>query len=257
MIDERLRRIAAAQPRPLLFATMSGAHLYGFASPDSDFDLRGVHMLSCAEVVGLDTGPETVEVSDVVEGLDLDLVTHDLRKFVGLMLRPSGFVLEQLFSPLIVVGGAAHDELRELGRGCVTRHHLNHYLGFFHSQWQLFEKEPRLKGLLYGFRVLLTGIHLMRTGEVEADLGRLLSEADIPFLPELIERKRAGAEKQALLETDLDRYRRAVAGLEETLRSAAERTSLPDRPSTRPALNDFLIRRRLATLATPAAATRV
>jgi hypothetical protein len=33
-IDPRLRRIVAAQPYPLLFATISGAHLYGFPSPD-------------------------------------------------------------------------------------------------------------------------------------------------------------------------------------------------------------------------------
>lgn len=34
-IDPRLHRITAAQPYPLLFATISGAHLYGFPSPDS------------------------------------------------------------------------------------------------------------------------------------------------------------------------------------------------------------------------------
>ena len=44
-IDPRLHRIVAAQPYPLLFATISGAHLYGFPSPDSDFDLRGAHVL--------------------------------------------------------------------------------------------------------------------------------------------------------------------------------------------------------------------
>ena len=45
-IDPRLQRIVAAQPYPLLFATVSGAHLYGFPSPDSDFDLRGAHVFS-------------------------------------------------------------------------------------------------------------------------------------------------------------------------------------------------------------------
>jgi hypothetical protein len=38
-------RIVAAQPYPLLFATFSGAHLYGFPSPDSDFDPLGAHVL--------------------------------------------------------------------------------------------------------------------------------------------------------------------------------------------------------------------
>ena len=49
-IDPRLHRIVAAQPYPLLFATISGAHLYGFPSPDSDFDLRGAHVLPLEKV---------------------------------------------------------------------------------------------------------------------------------------------------------------------------------------------------------------
>ena len=51
---------AGAQPYPLVFATVSGAHLYGFASVDSDVDLRGVHVLPLDEVIGLRTGPETL-----------------------------------------------------------------------------------------------------------------------------------------------------------------------------------------------------
>ena len=35
-LDPHLHTIVAAQPYPLLFATISGAHLYGFPSPDSD-----------------------------------------------------------------------------------------------------------------------------------------------------------------------------------------------------------------------------
>ena len=50
-IDSRLHHIVAAQPYPLLFATISGAHLYGFPSPDSDFDLRGAHVLPLEKVL--------------------------------------------------------------------------------------------------------------------------------------------------------------------------------------------------------------
>src|SRR5947199_20183 len=53
-IDPRLKRIFAAQPYPLLLATINGAHLYGFPSPDSDFDLRGARVLPLVKVVGLD-----------------------------------------------------------------------------------------------------------------------------------------------------------------------------------------------------------
>lgn len=44
---------------PLLFATVSGAHLYGFPSRDSDVDLRGVHLLPLPEVIGLREGEQT------------------------------------------------------------------------------------------------------------------------------------------------------------------------------------------------------
>jgi len=61
--DSRLKRIVAAQPYPLLFATISGAHLYGFPSPDSDFDLRGAHVLPLDEVVGLEAGQTAAPTS--------------------------------------------------------------------------------------------------------------------------------------------------------------------------------------------------
>ena len=83
----RLHRIVAAQPYPLLFATISGAHLYGFPSPDSDFDLRGAHVLPLEKVVGLDVRDETVQDSSVIEGLEMDIVSHDVRKFFGCCSR--------------------------------------------------------------------------------------------------------------------------------------------------------------------------
>jgi hypothetical protein len=37
---ERLQGVVSRHPYPLLFATISGAHLYGFPSTDSDYDER-------------------------------------------------------------------------------------------------------------------------------------------------------------------------------------------------------------------------
>src|SRR5215204_2319028 len=100
---ELLHSVAASQTYPLLFATVSGAHLYGFHSPDSDYDLRGVHVLPLQEVVRLKPAREieTITVSNEISGLEMDLVTHDIRKFFALLLRKNGYVLEQLYSPLI------------------------------------------------------------------------------------------------------------------------------------------------------------
>jgi hypothetical protein len=93
-IDELLQQEIAAQSYPLLFVTVSAAHLYGFPSPDSDYDLRGMHILPAREVVGLYEPCETVEVSKVREGHEIDLVTHDAAKFFRLLLKQNGYVLE-------------------------------------------------------------------------------------------------------------------------------------------------------------------
>lgn len=246
-IDPRLYRHVQEHPYPLVFATISGAHLYGFPSPDSDYDLRGVHNLPLEEVVGLLPARETVEKSSLDDGLEIDLVTHDVKKFFGLLLKKNGYVLEQVFSPLVVLTSPEHEELKAIAAQCITRHHAHHYLGFVDTQWKLFLKSnpPHVKPLLYVYRVLLTGIHLMRAGEVEANLVRLNESFRLPFLPELIERKRGGPEKGTLEAPDVAFHQQQVERLTEELRSASERSSLPETPSGTRALHDLLVRIRL------------
>lgn len=249
MIDPRLTSIAAEHPHRLVFAAVSGAHLYGFPSPDSDWDLRGVHVLPLAEVAGLDRGRDTVELTGDTHGLDLDLVTHDAEKFFRLMLRPNGYVLEQLHSPLVVVTTPEHAEVRAIAKDCVTRHHVHHYLGFAKNQRKLLARDrpPRVKPLLYVYRVLLTGIHLMRTGAVEANLVRLNEVFRLPQVPDLIAQKTAGAEKSVLADADLAFHDAEFDRLTTVLDEAGAVSHLPDMASGRAALHDLLLRLRGAT----------
>jgi predicted nucleotidyltransferase len=247
MLDPRLNSIVDSLPYPLVFATISGAHLYGFPSLDSDYDLRGAHVLPPRGVMGLDVSNETIQKEAIIEGLELDLVTHDVRKFFLLLLKKNGYVLEQLLSPLVVRSSAEHEELKALTPGCITRYHAYHYLGFAQTQWGLFEKESprRAKPLLYIYRVLLTGIHLMRSGEVEANLVRLNEEFKLSFVPELIARKLAGGEHSALNDADLEFHRGEYERLRGELEAAMRSSTLPEAPSARAGLNDLLLRLRL------------
>lgn len=248
--DPRLQRITSAQPYPLLFATISGAHLYGFPSPDSDVDLRGAHVLPLNAVLGLEVKHETVEDSRIIEGLEMDIVSHDVKKFFGLLLKKNGYVLEQLYSPLIVHTTPEHEELKKIAKGCITRHHSHHYLGFVHTHWELFLKESphRVKPLLYVYRVLLTGIWLMRTGEIEANLVTLNESFRLPYLEDLIARKLSGPEKGVLDDADLAFHQTEFDRLRTLLVEAHEKSSLREAPeeSTRAAINDLLVRIRLA-----------
>jgi hypothetical protein len=94
--------------------------------------------------------------------------------------------------------------------------------------------------------VLLTGIHLMRTGELECDLPTLAPGMDLPYVPELIERKAKG--ENELLGPDTTLRRRLEADVERlrtTLERARDESTLPDRPSSHDVLNDLVIRARL------------
>ncbi|GGL02099.1 nucleotidyltransferase [Deinococcus radiotolerans] len=240
---------------PLVFATVSGAHLYGFPSADSDWDLRGVHVLPLADVLGLREGPGTLSLERDDGTVELDLVTHDAHKFAGLLLKRNGYVLEQLLSPLVVHSSAAHAALVALSPGVLTRHHAAHYLGFTVNQWRLLEKEAptaqgaRVKPLLYAFRTVLTGLHLLRTGQVEANLGVLNAGARLPFLEDLMALKRSGREAEPLPEP-LDTYRAAHLRLLAALEDAPHTTRLPGAvpAGVQRAVSDWVVQVRLGTL---------
>jgi predicted nucleotidyltransferase len=241
--------IVAEQKHPFVFVTISGAHLYGFPSPDSDYDIRGVHVLPLNNVIGLDVNDETIEKSGIHHGIEVDLVTHDVKKFMGLMLRKNGYVLEQLFSPLVARTSNEHEELKALGTTCITKFHAYHYLGFAETQWRLFHKESprRVKPLLYVYRVLLTGIHLMQTGMVEANLLNLNEKFRLNFIPELVSRKLSGKEKSTLPDADIDFHEREYLRLRQLLEEESARSSLPETTRARAALDDLLKRIRLGT----------
>jgi hypothetical protein len=84
------------------------------------------------------------------------------------------------------------DELRAVTRRSLSRRVHRHYRGFALNQLRFLEKEPTAKKLLYVLRTTTTGIHLLRTRELETDLTRLTSAYELEGAEALIERKRAG-----------------------------------------------------------------
>jgi predicted nucleotidyltransferase len=237
------------RPQTLVFLALSGAHIYGFPSPDSDLDLRGAHLLPLAQVVGLHPVRETYElIGTWVEGVELDCVTHDLGKYLRLLTGRNGYILEQIFSPLVVHDSGCLQELRELATCAMTRHLVHHYKGFFRSQEKQIAKarQTTVKSILYLFRVAMTGLCLLRSHEVETDILRL-NEAmfNLPLIEELVERKLGGKEKSCLGTGESDSLIDQARQLADQLDDAAAASGLPEAPANKAAINDFLVRMRL------------
>lgn len=239
------RRFVAANPPPgeLALVALTGAHLYGFPSVDSDLDLKGVHLAPRARLLGLFPPPETHDRLAVFEGVECDLTTHEAAKALGLLLKGNGNVLEQITSPHQVISPDA-EALQALVPAALSKRVYGHYAGYFKGMQREHRSRMRLKSLLYSFRVALTGEHLLRTGEVVAHLPTLAHAYDLPELDGLIARKRA-EEKGALDAEESARFERLWPAREAALAEARTVSVLPDEPDPRP-LDAWLVARRSA-----------
>ncbi len=225
---------------------MSGAHLYGFPSPDSDVDLRGTFAAPLRQVLSLDKPKETREPKGIVGGVEVELVGHEIEKYLRLLVKPNGYVLEQIFSPLIVLTSPAHDELKSLAQAGLSKKLYHHYAGFAQGEWRDFQRPgigKTVKRLLYLYRVLMTGIVLLKEGVVEGNLGRLNERFRFDLEPLVAMKVRELAE----FEGDADAHAANIATLFERLPQARDSSPLPEDVPNRAALSDFLVRTRLST----------
>jgi uncharacterized protein len=235
-------------PYPLLFATGTGSRAFGCASPDSDLDIHGVHLLPLAHVLGMSEHRfETIERKEPVSGLHpaLEIVTHDLKKFIFLLLKGNGNVLEDLYSPLVIISSPLHVQLKDLGQRCITKKCALHYKGMTYNQ-QRNLKNNEVKKLIHMYRCILMGIHLMRTGTIEMNIPTLATLYGYKQIHALIERKASG-EHSPLAEEDVNRHLATLDLLTRQLEREAAESSLPELPTqeTRTELEQVLIQTRL------------
>ncbi len=164
---------------------------------------------------------------------------------VQFLCKHNGYVLEQVFSPLVAHGADFLARLRPLAARCVTRHCYNHYRGFLHTQRKLFDKEAakRAKTLLYAYRVALTGVHLLETGEVQTHLPTLNERFGLTFIADVIRRK-ASAEFGVLDAPDVAFHTRELDEWEKRLDAAHAASALPTEPPA-DELDRFLVELRL------------
>src|SRR5262245_18548861 len=65
--------------REHLVVSLSGAHAYGFPSPDSDLDLKAVHVAKARDLLALHPSRPRTERMEVVEGVEIDYSSNELQ----------------------------------------------------------------------------------------------------------------------------------------------------------------------------------
>jgi len=221
---------ARSAERHHLVVYLSGAHAYGFPSPDSDLDLKCVHVAPTSALVGLAPDDGGSDQLTVVDGVELDYGSNELGGVLASVLKGNGNYLERLLGELVLGGDdGLLASLRPLVRATLSRRVARHYGGFATAQLRALEATPTAKKALYVLRTARTGLHLLRTGELVADLTQLAPRYG-PEVGELIARKQTG-ERVALTGDELARWRGELIGAIAALDDAAPSSILPEEPS--------------------------
>lgn len=237
------RRFLEANPPDgeVILLAVTGSHLYGFPSVDSDLDLKGMHLAPREQLLGLFPPAASHDRLEVFEGVECDLTTHEAGMALSLLLKGNGNMLERIFSPYQVCSPDV-EALRALAGPALSKRVYGHYAGYFKGMRREHATKLRVKTLLYSFRVALTGEHLLRTGEVVAHLPTLMEVYGLPDLAPLIEQKR-GAEKIVMTPQESAPFEAMWEARDAALAQARESSPLPEAPDPCP-LNAWLVERR-------------
>ena len=208
---------------------LSGAHAYGFPSPDSDLDLKCVHVAPTRALVGLNPPDDPPGRIDVVDGVELDYSSNELGGVLRGILKGNGNYIERIFGPLVLGGDRALVEsARTVLAPVFSRRVGKHYGGFATSQLRAFDEKPTAKRALYVLRTAATGLHLLLTGKVVTDVAEL-GEHLPPEIGELMAIKQRG-EKQALEAEHARAWRGRLAATIDAIDAAWPRSVLPTEP---------------------------
>lgn len=228
-----------------LVVYLSGAHAYGFPSPDSDLDLKAIHVAKTAELVGLEPPPPTFDRAEIIAGVEIDYTSNELSHALAGILIGNGNFLERVLGRCVFFASPEVEGLRPLVKRALSKRVHRHYRGFAMNQVRFLEKEPTVKKLLYVLRTALTGTHLLRSGELETDLSRLIEPYGLPEARELIAAKKAGERTAAdpgMLAAWYPKLERVLTALDD----AHEHSALPDEPANLAEIESWLIALRRA-----------
>lgn len=92
-----LRGIEDREDVKILFAIQSGSRAWGFPSPDSDYDARFIYVRRQDWYLSITPGRDVIELP--IDDL-LDINGWDIKKALGLLIKPNPVMLEWLSSPI-------------------------------------------------------------------------------------------------------------------------------------------------------------
>ena len=200
-IKKELTRLEVSHEIRILFAVESGSRAWGFASTDSDWDVRYVYIHKLDWYLRID---ESKDSHEEILANDIDLAGWELKKALKLFRKSNPPLLEWLRSPMLYLEQfSTAEKLRQLSeiyfnpKSC-----MHHYLSMAKNNYREFLQRDsvKTKKYFYVLRPILACDWIRNTNEIPPmEFQRLvdsqITDGKVKFeIEELLSRKIAGEE---------------------------------------------------------------
>lgn len=146
-ILSKLDEIENRENVKILLAVESGSRAWGFASPDSDYDVRFIYVRPKEDYLRLEKTRDVIELP--IEG-ELDINGWDLDKTLRLLRASNPTLFEWFSSPIVYRETAFAQEFRSImQRYFSSKRGLSHYLSMASSNYREYLKGNMVKAKKY------------------------------------------------------------------------------------------------------------
>lgn len=230
-IQEQLRRIEEAENIKILFAVESGSRAWGFASPDSDYDVRFIYIRRLEDYLRLNTIRDVIELP-IDDALDIN--GWDLQKTLRLLHKSNPTLFEWFSSPIVYQETEFADKFRDLMMHYFSsKKTMYHYVSMAEGNYREYLKGDliRAKKYFYVLRPVLACQWILDWGTPPPMLFSELLKAELPVelidvVNQLLELKMNSPEVKLIkriseineyLDESIPRIKRAVRLLDDSL----------------------------------------
>ena len=198
-----------------LFYIESGSRLWGIASPDSDYDVRGFHLQSKQQYFDFKKHRDIIEVMDG----DFDFVSYDIDKMFGLLVKSNPTVFEWIRANIIYFNELPDWTIfqQDVIANFDFKALFHHYISLAKGNINLMEtgKKFTYKTAFYCIRGLLSADLATRQIIPELLIDDLFKQFDndndvLKIAKDSLERKKSQKEKEEVLESDKQKILNAI-----------------------------------------------
>lgn len=180
LILSKLREIENKENVRILLAVESGSRAWGFASPDSDYDVRFIYVRNQEDYLRLEKVRDVIElpIDDV-----LDINGWDLQKTLRLLYKSNPTLFEWFSSPIVYMETEFADKFRLIMQEYFsTKRGMYHYVSMAEGNYREFLKGDMVKAKKYFYvlRPILACRWILEKGTPPPMLFSELMAAELP-----------------------------------------------------------------------------